>query len=258
MGTFYETIPQSLIAWVLAQKMFWVATAPLSADGHVNVSPKGGPYFGVPSNQTFWYMDLTGSGNETISHLHEPGNGRVTIMFMAFEGSPKIVRFWGHGRVIENGTPEFSEFITEHKITTIPGTRSIILVDIHQVGSSCGFSVPTYEFKDFRPVLNDFFEKKEQRFKSGKEDEALDRYWAHKNAYSIDGLPGMKTALEVGKKEKVEPIKKMVGPFANQGEKIFRNRGAGGQRNYSLGQLGVAMLLALVFGVLVGGSGVRY
>jgi len=97
MGVFYETIPQSLRHWILDQKVFWVATAPLSGSGHVNVSPKGGKYFGLIDERTFWYMDLSGSGNETISHLLEPGNGRVTIMFNAFDGPPKIVRLWGDG-----------------------------------------------------------------------------------------------------------------------------------------------------------------
>jgi hypothetical protein len=97
MGVFYETIPQSLISWIREQKVFWVATAPLSSSGHVNVSPKGGQYFGVIDEKTFWYHDLTGSGNETISHLLEPNNGRITIMLSAFEGAPKIVRLWGRG-----------------------------------------------------------------------------------------------------------------------------------------------------------------
>ncbi len=103
MGVFYETIPQSLIDWIREQKVFWVATAPLSSSGHVNVSPKGGEYFGVLDEKTFWYHDLTGSGNETISHLLEPNNGRITIMLSAFEGGPKIVRLWGEGR----GAPGF-------------------------------------------------------------------------------------------------------------------------------------------------------
>ena len=94
MAIFYEVIPQTLIEWILQQKVFWVATAPLSGSGHVNVSPKGGQYFGVIDEKTFWYHDLTGSGNETIAHLHEPGNGRITVMFNAFEGGPKILRLW--------------------------------------------------------------------------------------------------------------------------------------------------------------------
>lgn len=98
MGAFFETIPESLVKWILDQKLFWVATAPLSGKGHVNVSPKGGQYFGVADVKTFWYMDLTGSGNETISHLHEPGNSRITILFNAFEGPPRIIRLWGKGK----------------------------------------------------------------------------------------------------------------------------------------------------------------
>ncbi len=98
MGAFYETIPESLISWIRQQKVFWVATAPLSSSGHVNVSPKGGQYFGVIDEKTFWYHDLTGSGNETISHLLEPNNGRITILLNAFEGAPKIVRLWGKGK----------------------------------------------------------------------------------------------------------------------------------------------------------------
>ena len=135
MGAFYETLPPSLITWLLQQKVFWIASAPLAGDGHVNVSPKGisdkgGPFFGVIKEtkngevvdvkeenknergegeeqdgkaaediviRKFWYMDLTGSGIETTSHLHEPGNGRITVMFNAFEGPPRILRIFGKG-----------------------------------------------------------------------------------------------------------------------------------------------------------------
>jgi len=176
MGQFFETIPPSLIKWILDQKVFWVATAPLSPSGHVNISPKGGQYFGVIDEKTFWYMDLTGSGIETISHLHEPGNGRVTVMFNAFEGPPRILRLWGIGRVLESGNPDFETFVAKHNVKTIPGTRSIILVDIHQVGTSCGFSVPFFDFKEFRPVLNDFMRKKAERYAAGNEEESMDRY----------------------------------------------------------------------------------
>lgn len=132
MGVFYETLPPSLIPWLLEQKVFWIGSAPLAGDGHINVSPKGvsdkgGPFFGVikerqdgkPVKQEngtagdavddendndkdivirkFWYMDLTGSGIETTSHLHEPGNGRITVMFNAFNGPPRILRIFGKG-----------------------------------------------------------------------------------------------------------------------------------------------------------------
>ena len=214
MGVFYETVPHSLINWILDQKIFWVATAPLNANGHINLSPKGGQYFGVIDEKTFWYMELTGSGIETQAHLHERGNGRITVLFNAFEGPPRILRLWGHGRVLENGSHEFSSFVSDHDVKTIPGTRAIIIVDIHQVGSSCGFSVPFYDFKEFRSTLNDFFEKKDKKFEEGNEKESMDRYWAYKNAWSMDGMPGMKRAVKAGKTFSVEPIKKMAGPLA--------------------------------------------
>ncbi|KAI0893986.1 hypothetical protein F4806DRAFT_126669 [Annulohypoxylon nitens] len=214
MGAFFETIPTSLIQWILEQKVFWVSTAPLSGQGHVNVSPKGGQAFGVPDEKTFWYLDMTGSGNETISHLHEPGNGRVTILFNAFEGPPRILRLWGKGRVLESGSPEFNDIVQQENIEIIPGIRSVIVVDIHQVGTSCGYSVPLFDFKEFRTTLYDFFKRKEERFLSGNEKESMDRYWALKNAWSMDGLPGMQRGLKAGRVYAIKPVKKMVGPLA--------------------------------------------
>ncbi|KAI1337142.1 pyridoxamine phosphate oxidase family protein [Xylariaceae sp. FL0016] len=243
MGAYYETIPESLIPWILAQKILWVSTAPLSADGHVNVSPKGGQsgqYFGVPSTKSFWYMDMTGSGNETISHLLEPGNGRITILFNAFEGPARIMRLWGKGRVLERGSKEFDDMVEREKITTVPATRSIIVVDIHQVGSSCGFSVPFYEFKEYRRTLHEFFEKKEAKYLSGNEKESMDRYWALKNAWSMDGLPGMSRGLEAGKKYSIEPLKKMVGPLAP------KNGGYASKTDLHVSYLVIALLTLLM------------
>jgi hypothetical protein len=176
MGQFFETIPEYLMKWILEQKMFWVATAPLSASGHVNVSPKGGLYFGLLDDKTFWYMDLTGSGNETISHLYEPHNGRITIMFTSFEGSPRIVRLFGHGAVLERETRVFDDFVKKHDVEVIPSSRSIIIVKLHQVASSCGFSVPFFEFKNFRSTLNEVFEKRQKKFEQGKAEERRDRF----------------------------------------------------------------------------------
>ncbi|KXJ90757.1 pyridoxamine phosphate oxidase family protein [Microdochium bolleyi] len=218
MGVFYEDIPPNLQEWIPKQKVFWVATAPLAGSGHVNVSPKGAANdhetFGLLDEKTFWYLDMTGSGSETISHLHEPGNGRITVMFNAFEGAPKIVRLWGTGHVLENGTEPFTNFIETHKLTTPPGTRSIITVDIHQVGSSCGYSVPLFDFKEHRDVLLNHFAKKVARFEAGNEGESMERYWAYKNAWSMDNLPAMKQGLKTGRAEKVVPLKKMVGATA--------------------------------------------
>ncbi|KAF2213351.1 hypothetical protein CERZMDRAFT_25487, partial [Cercospora zeae-maydis SCOH1-5] len=212
MGAFYETIPSNISSWILQQKMLWVATAPLSKSGHINVSPKGGEYFGLIDEQTFWYMDLSGSGCETISHLRE--NGRITVMFLAFEGSPRIVRLWGCGRILERESSEFDDFIQRHSVKVIPATRSIILVDVHQVGSSCGYSVPMYEFKNFRQTLNQVFEKRKEKFDAGKEDESMDHYWAYKSQWSIDGLPAMQRGLDASVKYGVEPLVKMIGPYA--------------------------------------------
>ena len=213
--------------------MFFVSTAPLSGDGHVNVSPKGGKYFGVLDRKTFWYHELTGSGNETISHIYEPGNNRVTIMLNAYEGPPRIMRLFGHGRVLEKDTPAFNDFVKEHQVECIPGTRSIIIVDVHQVGTSCGFSVPYYDFKDYRPILNDHFKRKAEREAAGHASESMPkyvpvwsllfrqieandiwRYWALKNSWSMDGLPGTHRAQSTMKAENIKPLKKMTGPLA--------------------------------------------
>ena len=243
MGAFYETIPTSMIKWILQQKMLWVATAPLSGKGTVNVSPKGGEYFGVIDERTFWYMELTGSGIETQAHLLEPGNGRITVMFNAFEGPPRILRLWGHGSILEAGSPSFTTFVAKHSVKTIPATRAIILVDIHQVGSSCGFSVPYYDFKEFRTTLTEFFEKKDRKVKEGNEKESMDRYWAFKNAYSMDGMPAMRRALTAGKKFSIEPSKKMVGPLAP------KNGAYGGGSGPSWLLLLIIALLSFVMGI---------
>jgi hypothetical protein len=242
MGVFYETIPESITKWILAQKMLWVGTAPLSGEGHINISPKGGTDFGILNDHTFWYMDLTGSGVETHAHLYEPGNGRICVMFMAFEGPPQIVRIWGDGRPIENGTPEWDAFVAEHKVEVIPGSRSIIMVDVHQCATSCGFSVPYYEFKGLRPILNDHFAKKDRKFKEGNEGESIDRYWAWKSQLSIDGLPGMKRGVEFAKKNNVAPLKKMKGKWAPTAPRTPKNADP------------ALIMLVLLLGIVIGGA----
>ncbi|ORX94889.1 hypothetical protein BCR34DRAFT_620043 [Clohesyomyces aquaticus] len=243
MGVFYETLPPSLKPWILAQKMLWVGSAPLASDGHINISPKGGQHFGIVDERTFWFMDLTGSGIETTSHMHEPGNGRICVMFMAFEGPPRIVRIWGTGRVLENGTGEFEGWVGREKVKTIPGTRSIIIVDIHQVATSCGFSVPFYEFKGWRNTLNEFFEKKDKAYKNGKEEESMDRYWAYKSQLSIDGLPAMKRGFAYAQKHGVAPLKKMIGPYAPKAPRTLNT--------VSVMQLVMVGVLSFVIGVLM-------
>ncbi|KAI0475853.1 hypothetical protein GGR56DRAFT_692979 [Xylariaceae sp. FL0804] len=234
MGAFYEAIPPSLVAWILAQRVFWVATAPLSAQGHVNVSPKGGgsdngrSCFGVPDARTFWYQDLSGSGSETIAHLHEPGNGRATVCFCAFDGPPRIVRLWGQGRVLEAGTPAFADLAASERIALLPGVRSLIVVDVHQAGASCGFAVPLYDFRAFRTTLDDALARQERRYRGsgdgeeGDERASWDRYWAWKNAYSMDGMPGMQRGLKAGAELSIAPIRKMVGPLVPKNQNVRR------------------------------------
>jgi hypothetical protein len=177
MGVYYETIPDSLKPWILAQKVLWVGTAPLSADGHINISPKGAQpgTFGIPSSTTFWFMDLTGSGVETTAHLHEPGNGRLCVMFMAFDGAPRILRLWGRGKVLEFGTPEFDAWVEREKVQCRPGTRSVIVLDVEQCGTSCGFSVPLYEWRGWRDTLDEFFRKKVEGKEAGEGREEMDK-----------------------------------------------------------------------------------
>lgn len=193
MGAFFETIPPSLVDWILAQKLLYIASAPLSGEGCINVSPKGitdrngaGPFFGVIPEaagdgekvviRKFWYMDLTGSGIETTSHLHEPGNGRITVMLNAFEGPPRILRIYGKGRVLEYGTKEFNDLVASQGIKIIAGTRSIIVVDIFQVGTSCGYSVPTYDFTGYRTTLHEFFEKRVAAEEAGNRADGIERF----------------------------------------------------------------------------------
>lgn len=199
MGKFYDEIPGYAMAMIKKQHMFWVATAPLSADGHVNVSSKGVEgTFHIIDSHTVWYEDLSGSGVETISHLRE--NGRITILFNAFEGPPSIVRLFGRGKFYEFGTPEYNALISPE--TRHPGSRAVIIIDVHKVGTSCGYAVPFYEFKSHRTRLLEFAAKVELADieaeeadnairQSSQADSGLKQYWAQQNAQSIDGLLGM-------------------------------------------------------------------
>ncbi|KAF8154757.1 hypothetical protein B0H34DRAFT_752830 [Crassisporium funariophilum] len=203
MGQFYTEIPPFLLPWIHQQKIFFVATAPLSPTGHVNVSPKGFEgSFRVVNEKRVWYEDLTGSGIETIAHLRENLNGRITIMFVAFEGPPRIVRLFGTGTVHEFGTPEYEALIPSE--TREPGSRAAIVIDIHKVGSSCGYSIPFFDFKSHRMRLHTSMAKKEAEDTKAstpstppslRTDKGLKAYWNNKNSQSIDGLPGLATAL---------------------------------------------------------------
>jgi len=249
MGVYYETIPNSLIPWILAQQLLLVGTAPLSSSGHINISPKGGTdFFGVLSPTQFWYMDLSGSGVETHAHLHERGNGRICIMLMAFSGPPQIVRIWGSGTVLENGTEEYDAFVQQYNVKTIPGSRSVIVVDVHQCGTSCGFSVPYYDFVAHRTILNEHFAKLDKKFRAGDEKASLDRYWAFKSARSVDGMPGMKRGVQFAEEHGVAPLKKWKGEYAPGGRRAWGSASGRGTEDRGL------VFLVLLLGIVIGGA----
>ena|SRR5438874_2540419 len=180
MGKLHERIDDRLRKFISEQPMFFVATAPDSG-GHVNVSPKGyRDSFAVIDEHTFAYLDLFGSGVETVAHVRE--NGRITIMFCSFGRNSNIVRLYGTGRVVRPDTPEFDR-LRPHFGMQHPGLRSIIVVDVTRVADSCGFSVPYLEFAGERRALDDMQGRR-------KETDWAERV-AGANAQSIDGLPGL-------------------------------------------------------------------
>ncbi|KAG0206286.1 hypothetical protein BGX33_007479 [Mortierella sp. NVP41] len=192
MGKFYGEISADQREWIEKQKMFIVASAPLSATGTVNASPKGYDCFRIIDSNNACYLEMTGSGIETQSHVEE--NGRLTIMFMAFEGAPKILRLFGRGHVHRVDTPKYQSLYSTYFDSPSPsspsdfdnlqGKRSIIVINVEKVGISCGFGVPYYDYKENRPTLLNYWGK--------KTEDNVAEYWVKKNTVSVDGLPGMK------------------------------------------------------------------
>lgn len=178
MGRVLDHIDDATVSWIETQHMFFVGTAP-SEGGRVNLSPKGLDSFRVLGPTEVAYLDLTGSGAETIAHIRD--NGRITVMFCAFEGPPRILRLYGSGFVHrpDNGRfAELSPLFPERR-----GVRSIITTTIERMQDSCGHSVPTMEFVGERTRLDAWVEN--------RSDADIAAYWADKNATSIDGLPAL-------------------------------------------------------------------
>ncbi|HUF31880.1 MAG TPA: pyridoxamine 5'-phosphate oxidase family protein [Acidimicrobiales bacterium] len=182
MGKSYDQLTAAHRDFVEAQHLFFVATAPLAADGHVNLSPKGYDSFRVIDEHTVAYLDLTGSGVETIAHVRE--NGRITLMFCAFEGQPKIVRLQGRGEAVLPADDAFEALAA--RFPTLPGTRAVIVVHLDRISSSCGFSIPLYSYEGEREQLVEWAEK--------RGPEGVAEYHATRNAASIDGLPAVTPA----------------------------------------------------------------
>ena len=179
MGKLYEGITPELIAWVGQQHLFFVGTEPLAADGHVNCSPKGLDTLRILDARHVAYLDLTGSGAETIAHLRE--NGRIVFMFCALAGPPKIVRFHGKGEVATPASPAWPKLLS--LFPGHPGARAIIHAEITRVSDSCGFGVPKFEYVEERDTL--------ARWTEAKKILGLPLYRQQHNARSIDGLPSL-------------------------------------------------------------------
>jgi hypothetical protein len=177
MGKLHESIKPAHKEFIENQHLFFVATAPLSANGRVNLSPKGLDCFRVLSENRVAYMDLISSGNETSAHTLE--NGRITIMFCSFEGSPNILRLYGRGFTILPDTPEWNEY-SPH-FTIFPSTRQIIMVEVDLVQTSCGFGVPLFDYVGERDIHFEWAEKKGA--------DGLYEYVQKNNLKSLDGLP---------------------------------------------------------------------
>jgi hypothetical protein len=176
MGKTFDRIAPELRDFIARQQMFFVATAPLGADGHVNLSPKGLDTFRVIDDHIVAYLDLTGSGNETSAHLEE--NRRITLMFCAFEGPPMILRLYGTGQTVLPATAEWTRL--RETFGDYPGVRQIIIARIDRAMTSCGFAVPRYEYVEQRNELIRSAEKK------GPGE--LEQYRREKNTRSIDGI----------------------------------------------------------------------
>jgi len=179
VGKTYEQIDTRLADWITKQHLFFVATSPLSATGHINCSPKGGDTLRVLGPREVAYLDGGGSGIETVAHVRE--NGRLVLMFCAFDGAPRIVRLHGTGTVIAPGEATFDALAA--RLPTASTVRAIIHLDVRRVSDSCGYGVP---FMDFRAKRTD-----SQNYLRKSSDTALRKYLVKTNVKSIDALPGL-------------------------------------------------------------------
>jgi hypothetical protein len=189
MGKIYDTIDSHWQSWMLRQPMFFVGTAPLAGDGRVNVSPKG-PIgtFKVIDDHTVAYLDVMGSGAETIAHIRE--NGRVVVMFCAFDGPPRIFRLHGRGEVFQFGDPRFDDLLDQWDFdqpSVAESRRSVIVVHVDRIADSCGYGVPLMSYEGERPHQD---KSSEKRLRNGGIDAFRD-YQREKNSVSIDGLPAV-------------------------------------------------------------------
>ncbi len=178
MGKLFPALLPEHEEFIRKQRLFFVGSAPLQADGHVNISPKGYDSLRIISPTEVAYLDLTGSGNETSAHVEE--NGRITFMFVAFEGAPMILRLYGRGRTILPGMPEWDGLAQRFDFNQLAGARQIIYAAVEAVKTSCGFSVPYYTYAGERDTLLQWALK--------KGEQGLAAYRKEKNAVSMDNI----------------------------------------------------------------------
>lgn len=182
MGKIHDAIDEKLTAWIEAQHLFFVASAPLAGDGHVNVSPKGDlRWFRVLGPREVGYLDFVGSGAETIAHARE--NGRIVVMFCAFDGPPRIVRLHGRASVVLPGDEGFDDLLARFD-PPAHALRSLIRVEVERIADSCGYGVPLMRFDGKRTQYDKWADKQAR-------DGGFDAYIEEKNAESIDGLPAI-------------------------------------------------------------------
>lgn len=179
MGKNYPAIEGAIREFIERQRMFFVATAPLDPQGRLNLSPKGLDTFRILDPNTVAYLDLTGSGIETVAHVKE--NGRIVLMFCAMEGPPKILRLHGRGRVIEPREAEFASL--RRQFPEFPGVRAIVAIELTGISDSCGYGVPLYRYEGERNQYAAWTKK--------LGGEGLDTYQREHNRQSIDGMPGL-------------------------------------------------------------------
>lgn len=193
MGRIYEILDPDLIGWIQRQHLFFAATAP-GEGGHVNCSPKGLDTLRILGPLTVAYLDITGSGAETIAHLRD--NGRIVLMFCAFEGPPKILRIHGRGAAVQAGDPRFPDLLQSFlplEPQLLASARSVICIDVERIADSCGYGVPLMQYEGERTQQAAWTDNRLR--KHGPD--AILQYQTEKNLTSIDGLPGLEPALLV-------------------------------------------------------------
>jgi hypothetical protein len=195
MVAYFDTISPSIAEWAMAQQIFFTASAPL-AGKHINLSPKGLPAstFSILGENQAAYVDATGSGNETISHINERGNGRITIMFCSFGSSPRILRFFCTGTVIEWDSPRFETLLEKMGKARLDGARAVILLDVWKVQTSCGYGVPRLGLDEEKGAMLQDRETLGHWAHGKVEKNEMNAYRVKNNVESLDGLPGLRTA----------------------------------------------------------------